>query len=218
MNLYSRGVLIVVWLFLAIVFAAPVMASEPDSYAKAQVEYSRDPGTVLISFREIFPEFADQDPTPLIRIYGDGRVVVFHPAYMKQAGQYEMMMSRNELEDLLLQLTPVLMNFDAGEVKRQKKAANQLLWNAATELEDLTLFYDSDAEISVFQLNIDAYRPNGLQGQTIYMQALEQSWRGLRYDAKDYLGLKSIQGLMQAEKALKAFTGRVELVEVESLP
>ena len=218
MNLYPRGVLVVIWLFLAMFFAAPVMSAEPDSYAKAQVEYSRDPGTILISFREIFPEFADQDPTPLIRIYGDGRVVVFHPAYMKQAGQYEMMMSRNELEDLLLELTPVLMDFNAGEVKRQKKAADVLLWESATDPEELTRFYDSDAEISVFQLNIDAYRPDGLQGQAIYTPVLERSWRGLQFDARDYLGLEPIQALMRAENTLRAITKRVELVQVEWLP
>jgi len=206
-----------VWLFIAMVFAAPVIAVETGSDLNAQVEFSRDAGTVLISFREIFPEFADQDPTPLVRIYGDGRVVVFHPAYMKQAGQYEMMISPGELEDLLLQLTPVLLSFDAQEVKSEKKAADLLLWESATETEDLTLFYDSDADISVFELNIDAYRPDGLQGQTIYMQALERSWRGLRYDARDHLGLEAIQNLMQAENALRAFTERVELFEVETL-
>jgi hypothetical protein len=137
---------------------------------------------------------------------------------MKQAGRYEMMMSPGELEDLLLQLTPVLLSFDPQDVRRQKKASDMLLWESATDPEDLTRFYDSDAEISVFQLNIDAYRPYGLQGQAIYTQALERSWRGLQYDARDYLGLESIQGLMQAEKILRAYAKQDELVLVGSLP
>jgi hypothetical protein len=73
-----RGILIIMWLILVMTFATPVMSVDISSYPKASIEYSRDLRTVLISFREIFPEFADQDPTPLIRIYGDGRVVVFH--------------------------------------------------------------------------------------------------------------------------------------------
>jgi hypothetical protein len=163
-------------------------------------------------------EFADQDPTPLIRIYGDGRVVVFHASYMKQAGQYEMMMARNELEALLLQLTPVLMDFNNEDVQSQKKAADELLWAAATDPEDLVLFHDSDADISVFHMTIDAYLPGGAQGITISKPKLDRSWRGLRFDSRDYLGIEPIQDLMQAELSLKELTRRDELVLVESLP
>ena len=70
----SRRVLKVVWLILAMVYAAPVLSIDKSLHAKAHIEYSREPKKMLISFREVFPEFADQDPTPLIRVYGDGRV------------------------------------------------------------------------------------------------------------------------------------------------
>jgi hypothetical protein len=173
---------------------------------------------VLISFREIFPEFADQDPTPLIRIYGDGRVAVFHASYMKQAGQYEMMMARSELEDLLQQLTPALMNFDAKDVKRQKKVMDDLLWASTDDWKDLTLIYDSDAEISVFHINIETYKSAEPHGQVVSKPELNRSWRGLRYDARDYLGIEAIQALMQAEELLRGLTMRDDLVMVESLP
>ena len=214
----SRGVLTVVWLVLGMAYATPVMSADTDPHAKAQIEYSRDPGTMLVSFREIFPEFADQDPTPLVRIYGDGRVAVFFASYMKRAGQYEMLISSDELEALLLQLTPVLLNFDEEDVRSQKQAADDLLWAATSEWEDMTLIHDADAEVSIFNLNIEAYWPNGPLGQMISKPTLSRSWHGLRFDARDYIGIEPIQALMHAENTLRAFIERVELVPVESLP
>jgi len=199
----------------ASVYAGSLIASDASSQAKAHIEYSQHPGTEIISFREIIPEFADQDPTPLLRIYGDGRVVVFHPSYMKQAGQYEMMMSRNELEDLLHQLAPALLGFNPKDVKKKKKESDDLLRASASGWNDVTLFYDSDAEISVFQVNIDSYRPNKMNSQRISKPNLERSWRGLRFDARDYIGLEAIQDLMQAENTLRAITRHSELVRVK---
>jgi hypothetical protein len=207
--------LVVTWLVFAMTFAAPVNSANTNSISVASIEYSRDPTTVLVSFREILPEFADQDPTPLVRIYGDGRVVIYHPAYMKQAGQYEMMMSPRELEDLLLQLTPALINFDEKEVEMQKKASDKLLLASASDWNEVTLLHDSDAEISVFQINIEAYQAEGKESQIHYGLNLERSWRGLRFDARDYLGLEPVQALMQAENALRSLTRRNELVRVD---
>ena len=218
MDLKPLRVLVKVWLAMVMAYAAPAISANTDPNAKARIEYSRNPGTLLISFREIYPEFADQDTTPLVSIYGDGRVVVFHPSYVRQAGRYEMLMTAGELEALLLQLTPVLLNFDADSVKDQKKAADDLLWNSTTDWKDQVVFQDADAEISVFYLNIDAYQTGGTQGQRISKPVLNRAWRGLRFDARDYPGLEPIQALMQAERTLKALTRRSELVKVESLP
>jgi hypothetical protein len=44
---------------------------------------------------------ANRDPTPFVRVFGDGRVVVHYPRYMKKAGDYTTTLSQEELEDLL---------------------------------------------------------------------------------------------------------------------
>lgn len=201
---------------IALSWSAQVKSASATANDGTYVEYSDDPATLLISFREIFPEFADQDPTPLVRVYGDGRVVVFHPFYMKQAGQYEMTLSRAELEDLVLQLTPALANFDPKDVKQQKKASDDLLLASASETNEVTVFVDSDAEISVFSVNVDAYLPAGTTGQLLVAPDLERSWRGLRFDARDYVGIEPIQRLMSAESAIRALTTRDELVRMDS--
>ncbi len=218
MVLKPHRVLVKIWLAMVMAYAAPAISVNTDPNAEASIEYSQNPATLLISFREISPELADQDSTPLVSIFGDGRVSVFHPSYMKQAGRYEMLMSPGELEALLLQLTPALLSFDVENVKTQKRAADDLLWSSRTEWQDQVIFYDADAEISMFYLNIDAYQFAGSQGQRISKLVLNRSWHGLRFDARDYPGLEPIQTLMRAEKTLRALTRRIELVKVESLP
>jgi len=212
----SRLTAIATWLVFAMTYSMQVKSANATANDGTYIEYSDDPSALLISFREIFPEFAAQDPTPLVRVYGDGRVVVFHPFYMKQAGRYEMTLSRNELDDLMLQLTPAMMEFDPKDVKRQKKALDDLLLATVSEQNPVTIFQDSDAEISVFRVNVDSYLPAGMTGQQVIAPDLERRWRGLRFDARDYIGIEPIQALMRAENTLRALTLRDELVRVDS--
>ena len=210
-----RQLLVLAWSSMAVLHAPLALSANTNSNPSASIEFSRSPDTVVVSFREIYPEFADQDPTPLLRIYGDGRVVVFHPSYMKQAGQYEMMISRKELNDLLQQLTPVLMQFDPKEVTKEKKAAEDLLLASATDWSEITLFHDADANFSVFEVNIDSYQSAKSGTQRIMKPDLARVWRGLEFDARDYPGIESIQSLRQAEISLRELVQHKKLVRVE---
>ena len=159
-------------------------------------------------------EFADQDPTPLVRVYGDGRVEVYFAAYMKRAGRYELRLSAAELETLLLELTPVLLAFDEAEVETQRRGAEAVLRAEAVERGGPSLFHVTDAETSVFHLNVDSYRPPGSPGLTISKPALDRTWRGLRYDAERYSDLGPVQSLFEVESTLRALAEREELVRI----
>ena len=41
------------------------------------------------------------DPTPFVRVYPGGRVLIHYPAYMKKAGDYELQLSQEEIDELL---------------------------------------------------------------------------------------------------------------------
>ncbi len=41
------------------------------------------------------------DPTPFVRVYPGGRVLIHYPAYMKNAGDYELQLGPEELDELL---------------------------------------------------------------------------------------------------------------------
>ena len=44
---------------------------------------------------------ANPDPTPFVRVYSGGRVLVHYPAYMKKAGDYSLQLGEEELQALL---------------------------------------------------------------------------------------------------------------------
>ena len=74
----------------------------------------------VIEYNLVHGMLAQPDPVPLLRVYGDGRVHVHFPAYMKRAGDYELLLNQVELDELLRQLDDNgIMSFDkarhAGE-------------------------------------------------------------------------------------------------------
>lgn len=81
---------------------------------------------------------AQRDPTPLLRVYGSGRVRVHFPVYMKKAGDYEMQLSHAELNALLRMLAdksvmdsmPPLSGRNASNWKRHagRRPANSSMY------------------------------------------------------------------------------------------
>ena len=65
----------------------------------------------------------DRDPTPFVRVFPNGRVLVHYPTYMKKAGDYELNLNDDELRQLLdsfadqsmLELDFNALNMIAGE-------------------------------------------------------------------------------------------------------
>jgi hypothetical protein len=68
------------------------------------------------------------DPTPFVRVYPGGRVLIHYPAYMKRAGDYELQLSESEIEALLssfadrqvLTLEPDALNQMAAQVRAEE--------------------------------------------------------------------------------------------------
>ena len=63
--------------------------------------YQTEPETLLLELAYEGGMIANPDPTPFVRVYGNGRVVVHYPDYMKKAGDYELELSEEEIESLL---------------------------------------------------------------------------------------------------------------------
>ena len=90
-----------------------------------------------------------------LSIYGNGRVLVHYPVYMKIAGDYEMQLSSAELEDLLKSLSRNgIMDFDESKVKEKVDAVEK-------SLQAKGLFYDvSDAVVTNIDISLDKYQKN----------------------------------------------------------
>ncbi|HEX9768079.1 MAG TPA: hypothetical protein VGA50_02805 [Kiloniellales bacterium] len=63
--------------------------------------FSRAPDEVVLQLSYDGGLIENPDPMPFVRVFGDGRVIVHYPVYMKKAGDYVLRLSDQELESLL---------------------------------------------------------------------------------------------------------------------
>ena len=173
---------------------------------------SWDPEALLVSYRDIWAEFADQDPTPLIRIFGDGRVLVHYPVYTPKAGEYELWLQSTELENLLMSLVAKgLVTFEPEAVENLKRSEERRRWEIALDANKLPeLFKVADDSTSVFELHLTSYRPAGTAPTSGEIHRTI-SWTGLRTDAEIYPEIAPIQQLRAAELELRALIERDNL-------
>jgi alpha-D-ribose 1-methylphosphonate 5-triphosphate synthase subunit PhnG len=142
---------------------------------------------------------AQRDPTPLLRVYGSGRVQVHFPVYMKKAGDYEMQISRAELNELLRMLdNNGIMAFDAKALRQEKQQLE-----TAHRTTTGTSFHISDATDTVIKIRLNQYqrtasspRVNGFSKQF--------SWRNLSSDARRFPGSHTIMQAANAAAILEA--------------
>lgn len=174
----------------------------------AHFAWNRDPAAVVVSYREIWGELAEQDPTPLIRVFGDGRVLVHHPAYTKKAGDYEVFLQPAELESLLSSLLAKgLATIEPREAESLKQSKEQGRLNAAMAATKPTqIFMVADDSTSVFELNLTAVSSGEAQRKV--------SWSGLGTDAAKYPNIEPIQQLRSIELQLRALLERDDLWKV----
>ncbi len=173
----------------------------------AHFAWNRDPAAVVVSYREIWSELAEQDPTPLIRVFGDGRVLVHYPIYTNKAGDYELWLKPLELEDLLSSLLANgLATFEPEAMEGLKKSNEQRLKAALAAQVPTEVFVVADESSSVFELNLTAVDSGELQRKI--------SWPGLRSDAERYPDIEPIQKLRAVELQLRALLERDDLWNV----
>ena len=197
-------------LFMALTVPA-VQAKEDHEHPK--VTYDESPQTVVVSFREILGELAEQDPAPLIRIFGDGRVLAHYPEYMQEAGDYELRLSTEDLRAKIRSLVAKgLVTFDSDRVREQKRAElARRQTEALSRGESPRFFFVADDSISVFELNLESYRSPGLPGLTLAPVQRKIAYLGLATDAERFADLEAIQQLHRAELELRQLLERGDL-------
>lgn len=162
------------------------------------VSYSRAPQEVVVSYLEELGEIEDEDPGPSLKVYGDGRVLVHYPEYMKRAGDYTLRLSDAEMAALLRSLVDKgLLDFDEPAARASRE---QLARSAAAQRE---VFYTS--EVSVITIEVHA---NQVEGRV--------SWSNLRQDAIRFPQVRAIQDLAAAHRELQQLMERKDLTRIES--
>lgn len=196
----------------AAVLAALAGASAP---AAAQtVNYSRDPGTVVASYRVDVGELAGDDSGPSVDVYGDGRVRVHVPRYRKDAGDFTTRLSEAEMNNLMTTLVANgLLTFDAAAVKQSVREARQGRGAGAAEV----LSESTDPSITTIELRVRSNTagtggaPAAGGGQDVSKTV---RWVGLEGDAQQYEDVAAIRNLGAAADRFKALMQRGDLQPV----
>lgn len=157
-------------------------AGQPQFLFPAQAEVP------VIEYRLVHHMLADQDPDPLLRIYGNGRVHVHFPVYMKKAGDYEYQLSESELNALLRSLSQDgVIDFDHAAVTAERKQMEDQQ-RAAGELH-----YISDTTETIIDIRLNEYRrhPGARRIRNLYKRF---SWKNLEQDERRFPQSNAIKG------------------------
>ena len=189
-----------------------VVAIAVPGHAQLAFLASADPGRVVIQLRQDVG--IEGDDIPLLRVYGDGRVLVHFPVYRPRAGDFSLQLNPAELNGLLLTFVQGgLGEFNrerVGNEIRQLRRANQQA--ALRTGSQISLTSRSDETIHSFEVRLESY--TGPDGATRQDVSLPITWAGAQHDARDFPGVAAIQNLAALERQLLAITERPDLVPV----
>lgn len=171
------------------------------------VDYDRSGESVVLRYQEVIGGLAAEDPGPRVEVFGDGRVLVHYPDYMKQAGTYETRISPAEVDALIAEAV-------AGGVVDFDRAATEAAVNEAQAQQRLrkrasgeTILIDvSDPSTTVIEATVI---PVG--GKRAAKTVGSARWTGLARDAERYPEVKSLRDLAGVEKKMRGLMQRDDL-------
>ena len=206
-----------------------VLATENETtvlpYA-AQVEYAADSSNLVLSYTELLPELAEQDVTPRVRLYGDGRLLIHRPPHMKRSGTWETQLEPVEVDELLQSVVPTLYGFDDRSLRldlkaREKSAASQRLQGTervANGKQARGLLYARfDAPISYFELNVKAFGRSKSDSQIRINAPIYVAWEGLALDLRRFPDQAMLRNLNAVERTMRALERHQDLVQITEL-
>ena len=153
--------------------------------ARAASGYPTDGATVVVRYRETLGEIGESDGGPSLTVYGNGRAVAHWPAYMQRAGDYDVQLSRREMDSLVGSLAANgVLDVDTVAVRRAAREAK-----AAKRAAGAPITIVSDPAVITIELTTD-------QGRRAVR------WVGLREDAREHPDIAAIQSLHAARQDL----------------
>ncbi len=185
--------------------------------AAAEVEFSRSPSAVILQYHQDIDMLEQADPTPFLRIYGDGRYVVHYPRIMQKAGDWQGRLRAAELESLIRSLADGrLLELDGRAVRGAVEATERERRRAARAAgEPIRLFEVSDKESTRVRVTLERYKPAGVIGAAGEPLEKEILWWGLRHDSRRYPEVAGLRELADLERRLLALAEAPGLERIE---
>ena len=180
--------------------------------AQATFEYAAESDDLVIQLsRDV--GILDEDPTPLLRVYGDGTVRIHFPVYMRRAGDYTLQLDPSELQALVGSLVDGgLIDFspEATRARMRGLAAARRAQAAPGQPRELTSRSD-ETTVSI-EIRLRRYVPPvGAARGDVTARIV---WTGAQGDAADFTTLGTLQALAAAERRLLALTEREDATRI----
>jgi len=167
-------------LLMSAIFPTSGRTEAPGNFLP-QFQFSADSDEPIITYTLIHHMLATPDPTPLLRVYGDGKVHAHYPGYMKKSGDYRLQLSRSELIELLHTLAQNgVLDFDHKSAGLLKKHIDTQQRSASG-----TMYHVSDTTETVIDINLDSYQSNPA-AKRIENFSKRFTWNNLEQDAIRY--------------------------------
>ncbi|RLA49718.1 MAG: hypothetical protein DRR42_15085 [Gammaproteobacteria bacterium] len=167
-----------------------------------------DPDTVVIAYSEIPDMLANPDPTPMIRVFVDGEVLIHYPEYMKRAGDYQVFLNPGELRRLMIALSGVF-DFNAATVRQAKRQAGQM------QVPGLLVVSErSDKTLEQINIELDGYR--GTAGAASRPVRQQIKWRDIEVDVGEYPEITGLAALGKARRTIRQLLERHDLLDLDS--
>ncbi len=200
------AVLCALFLSAAAVAAQPVGEPLQRNELPVRMEFSTSAEEPILSYTVVHELLGDEnDPTPLVRVYGDGRVLVHRPVFMVDAGDYEMQLSPQELDELMASMAALrVATTTSEEVERQRDQARAV---RATGGEMHAVL---DASYSVIDIRLETLQ------QSLTSEALSDVQNtlvveSLQAEARAMPEVAAFQDLVVAERQLRGLMKSPEL-------
>ena len=194
----------------ALVFCGDVAAKDNtrvnvDKPGVASFSFETDSDLPIIVYHDVVEMIANRDEQPLLKIYADGLVQVHHPVYKKNAGDFEMRLSQQELVALLESLAENgLMELDTKKLKLQKQKADN------ENKEPGKFFHISDSVVTRIEINLKDYKSAKTKiRQTDFKKRIQL--RNIEQDIKHYGDIEAVRKTDKNVSKLKSLLKREEL-------
>ncbi len=197
-----------------VIGAVAVVGASAGAPTGAQVAFraSASPNTIVIQLTQDIG--VEGDDTPLLRIYGDGRVLVHFPVYMRRAGDYGLRLDSTELDGLLRTFVQGgLVDFSVEGVREEIRQVRGARRRDALETGGPVVL-TSRSDDAVVSIGVRLERHTDADGAVREDVEARVSWAGLQYDAAEFPGVASLQSLATIERQLIGLTNHPDLARV----
>ena len=161
--------------------------------------------TVSVPFIEMtrIPDgLAQPDLTPMLKIYGDGTVLVHHPKYMKNAGQYTMRLKPSELKVLLKKISRLgLGDYEDKKIKHRRNLMRKQKFDRA-KTTGVFPMEPSEDTTTLIKLNLEVLPADLRTTKTKRFEQRAFRYHGLQTDAKQYPQIRELLELADIESDL----------------